>query len=255
MQTSNVRGLFPVLLQFTPSKRSGRGGRRAPASAGAAGGPTAQDADGKDGQCCGELAPRKLREVPDQRPPARAGEPAAWRGRRAGEAGAGPGAGWGLGTREGLPGAQRNPQRIVLLHQGIFFVVNEMSLRNRTRHTLNMQGTSRREACMTSEARTELTENSSSLVGDRHSGSWAGSARSGLPSAPCAARPARKDGHPRGSRLEHLRRKALPRTTPANRWLETPAWAAVVRDGAVRELKGHTALVLVRLSPLQMPPH
>lgn len=171
------------------------------------------------------------------------------------EAGAGPGAGWGLGTQEGLPGAQRNAQRIVLLHQGIFFMVNEMSLRNRTRHTLNMQGTSRREACMTSEARTELTENSSSLVGDRHSGSWAGSARSGLPSAPCAARPARKDGHPRGSRLEHLRRKALPRTTPANRWLETPAWAAVVRDGAVRELKGHTALVLVRLSPLQMPPH
>lgn len=83
-----------------------RGGGGAPALAGAAGGPTAQDADGKDGQRCGELAPRKLQEVPDQRPPARAGEPAAWRGRRAQD----PEQGGGWGHRRAFRAHSETPK-------------------------------------------------------------------------------------------------------------------------------------------------
>lgn len=70
--------------------------------------------------------------------------------------------------------------------------ISKKSLKNRKHHTLNIHGMSRREAWMTSEARTELTENSSSLVGKRTGMSGRGLTR-GLASTLCAQ--ARQQGH------------------------------------------------------------
>lgn len=70
--------------------------------------------------------------------------------------------------------------------------ISKKSLKNRKHHTLNIHGMSRREAWMTSEARTELTENSSSLVGKRTGTSGRGLTR-GLASTLCAQ--ARQQGH------------------------------------------------------------